>query len=112
MPVRLGYSVAGVRSEEEGHAGTELGEQGPEARGWLAAKYCIYPQHVVLALQERTVVEKIQVGVQHLPLLHHFLLLHHLHPQVMGHPWATPTSIEIWLGDVPKGEVAAPHLST
>ena len=25
-------------------------------------------------------------------------------PQVMGHPWATPTTIELWLGDVPKGQ--------
>jgi len=60
-----------------------LADLGPEAKGWLSAKYCIYPQSVVLALPDRTIVEKIQI---------------------MGHPWATTTALEIWLGDVPKGE--------
>jgi len=77
------FRVAGVRSEEDGHSGNELADLGPEAKGWLSAKYCIYPQSVVLALPERTIVEKIQI---------------------MGHPWATTTAMEIWLGDVPKGE--------
>ena len=38
-----------------------------------------------------------------------FWLLHNFHfltiTQIMGHPWATTTALEIWLGDVPKGEV-------
>ena len=68
-------------------SGNELADLGPEAKGWLSAKYCIYPQvadlsgdlfrndtprkvlnlmhpfsqSVVLALPDRTIVEKIQV---------------------------------------------------
>ena len=48
MPARLAYRVAGVASEEEGHSGNELVELGPAAKGWLSAKYCIYPQVRVL----------------------------------------------------------------
>jgi hypothetical protein len=56
---------------------------------------------VVLALQERTVLEKIQVGSDQRRRMSRV--------QVMGHPWAAPTAIEIWLGDVPKGEVGRPR---
>ena len=62
-----------------------MADLGPEAKGWLSAKYCIYPQvadlstntpktvltlmhpfsqSVVLALPDRTIVEKIQVLLQ------------------------------------------------
>ena len=75
----------------------ELLEVGPQARGWMAAKYCIYPQTIILGLESRTTVEKLQI---------------------MGNPWAVPTKViisqlidlltfvqvEIWIGDVPKGQ--------
>ena len=75
----------------------ELLEVGPQARGWMAAKYCFYPQTIILGLESRTTVEKLQI---------------------MGNPWAVPTKviisqlvglstflqIEIWIGDVPKGQ--------
>jgi hypothetical protein len=94
------YRVVEVTSEEEGHRGSELVEVGPQARGWMAAKYCIYPQTVILGLESRTTVEKLQI---------------------MGHPWAVATKvimlqlnccpsfiiylqIDIWIGDVPKGQ--------
>ena len=59
-----------VTSEEEGHGGMELLEVGPQARGWMAAKYCIYPQTIILGLESRTMLEKLQV---------------------MANPWAVPT---------------------
>ena len=82
MPVRIGYRVVQVTSEEEGYRGSQLVETGPQAKGWLTAKYCIYPQSVVLALDNRTTVDKLQI---------------------LGQPWAVTTSLEIWIGDVPKG---------
>lgn len=83
MPCRMMYRVVEVTSEEEGHGGMELLEVGPQARGWMAAKYCIYPQTIILGLESRTTVEKLQI---------------------MGNPWAVPTKVEIWIGDVPKGQ--------
>ena len=82
MPARLGYRVVQVSSEEEGYRGSQLVETGPQAKGWLTAKYCIYPQSLVLALDKRTTVDKLQI---------------------MGQPWAVTTRLEIWIGDVPKG---------
>ena len=82
MPARIGYRVVQVTSEEEGYRGSQLVETGPQAKGWLTAKYCIYPQSVVLALDNRTTVDKLQL---------------------LGQPWAVTTSLEIWIGDVPKG---------
>ena len=71
-----------VTSEEEGYRGSQLMETGPQAKGWLTAKYCIYPQSVVVALDHRTALDKLQI---------------------LGQPWAVTTSLEIWIGDVPKG---------
>jgi len=83
MPCRMMYRVVEVTSEEEGHSRMELLEVGPHAKGWMAAKYCIYPQTIILGLENRTTVEKLQI---------------------MGHPWAVTTKVEIWIGDVPKGQ--------
>merc|ERR1711936_571529 len=82
MPARVGYRVVQATSEEEGYRGSQLVETGPQAKGWLTAKYCIYPQSVVVALDHRTALDKLQI---------------------LGQPWAVTTSLEIWIGDVPKG---------
>ena len=58
-------------------------EVGPQAKGWLSAKYCIFPQTITFSLDTRATVEKLQV---------------------LGHPWAVSTRLEIWLGDVAKGQ--------
>jgi len=83
MPSRIGFRVAKVTSEEEGMRGSQLVEVGPQAKGWMSAKYCIFPQTLDLALDSRTRIERVQV---------------------LGHPWAVSTSVEIWVGDVPKGQ--------
>ena len=74
MPVRVEYRLVEISSEEETNPGLQLVEVGPQARGWLAAKYCIFPQSVVLALNTRTTLEKIQI---------------------MGHPWAVTSKVTI-----------------
>ena len=83
MPARIGYRVVEVTSEEEGYRGSQLVETGPQAKGWLTAKYCIYPQSVVLALDNRTTVDKLQI---------------------LGQPWAVTTSLEIWMEAAWQGE--------
>jgi len=83
MPKRIGFRVAQVTSEEEGYRGSQLVEVGPQAKGWMSDKYCIFPVTLTLQLDTRTTVEKLQI---------------------MGHPWAVTTKLEIWVGDVPKGQ--------
>ena len=71
MPSRIGFRVAKVTSEEEGMRGSQLVEVGPQAKvmlesrvsiflmtemvfkGWMSAKYCIFPQTLDLALDSR-----------------------------------------------------------
>ena len=72
-----------VTSEDEGYRGSQLVEVGPGAKGWMSAKYCIFPQTVTLALDTRTTLERLQI---------------------LGHPWAVPTRLEMWVGDVAKGQ--------
>ena len=74
MPCRKMYRVVDVTIEREGHGGMELLEVGPQAQGWMAAKYCIYKQTIILGLESRTTVEKLQI---------------------MGNPWAVPTKVII-----------------
>ena len=99
MPSRIGFRVAQVNimtwfitplqccdqvtSEDEGYRGSQLVEVGPGAKGWMSAKYCIFPQTVTLALDTRTTLERLQI---------------------LGHPWAVPTRLEMWVGDVAKGQ--------
>ena len=71
-----------MTSEEEGYRGSQLVEVGPQAKGWMSAKYCIFPQTITLQLDTRTTLEKLQI---------------------MGQPWAVTTRMEIMIGDVPKG---------
>ena len=44
MPSRCQFRVVEVTSEEDGHKAAELLEVGPQAKGWISAKYCIFPQ--------------------------------------------------------------------
>ena len=83
MPGRLMYQVSQATSEEEGFRGSQLVELGPQAKGWLSAKYCIFPQTITFTLDSRSSIEKLQI---------------------LGHPWAVSTKLEIWVGDVAKGQ--------
>ena len=73
MPSRIGFRVAKVTSEEEGMRGSQLVEVGPQAKvirniecsnvfdvynkGWMSAKYCIFPQTLDLALDSRLIFD-------------------------------------------------------
>lgn len=87
MPSRSEFRVVEVSSEEDGHKAAELLEVGPQAKGWISAKFCIFPQVLVLALERRSSIEKIQL---------------------LNHPSLIPTKVEIHIGDVPKGREVDP----
>ena len=65
----------------------------------MSAKYCIFPQTLDLALDSRFVnvdcfylskSTNTRTRIERV--------------QVLGHPWAVSTSVEIWVGDVPRGQ--------
>ena len=42
--ISLKYGIAKVSSEEEECSASELLSQGPDCKGWVTEKYCVYPQ--------------------------------------------------------------------
>ncbi len=79
-PARLSYTVVSCDSDDDGYsAATELIKPGPACKGWRSQEYCLYPQvlglsaifgcslpisplvqELVLQLEKRSVVERIQ----------------------------------------------------
>lgn len=83
MPRKVGFSVAAVSSEDELHAAEELNSHGPTVQGWWSARFCGFPQEVVLQLEGRVHVCKIQI---------------------LSHQFIIASQIEILVGDVDEGQ--------
>lgn len=47
---------------------TELNSHGPTVKGWRSERNCIYPQEIVLKLEKKCVLSKIQI------LAHQFMI--------------------------------------
>lgn len=47
---------------------TELNFHGPTVKGWRSERNCIYPQEIVLKLEKKCVINKIQI------LAHQFMI--------------------------------------
>ncbi|XP_063853634.1 centrosomal protein of 104 kDa-like isoform X2 [Scylla paramamosain] len=91
MPHKLLFQIAHVTSEDEGGRARDLLQQGPGARGWASARFCVYPQEVIIKFQERS----------HLTRL-----------QILAHQHLIPERIEIHIGDVgPEEDVTLHHAS-
>lgn len=54
--------------EDPKHRATELNSHGPTVKGWQSSKNCDYPQEVVIQLNERCSLNKIQI------LAHQYLI--------------------------------------
>ncbi|XP_066143045.1 centrosomal protein of 104 kDa isoform X2 [Euwallacea fornicatus] len=61
MPKKIGFSSASASSEDSKYRLTELNSHGPIVRGWRSEKNCDYPQEIVLQLEKRCVLDKIQI---------------------------------------------------
>ncbi|XP_066262191.1 centrosomal protein of 104 kDa isoform X2 [Euwallacea similis] len=61
MPKKIGFSSASASSEDSKYRLTELNSHGPTVRGWRSEKNCGYPQEIVLQLEKRCVLDKIQI---------------------------------------------------
>jgi len=57
VPFRVVFATS---EDDEDHEANELLAPGPDSRGWATSTYCIYPQELVLQLESRTHVERIQ----------------------------------------------------
>ncbi|KAK8741396.1 hypothetical protein OTU49_002199 [Cherax quadricarinatus] len=86
MPHKLLFHVAQVSSEDESGRAKELLQQGPGVKGWLSARFCLYPQELIFQLRERCHLSKVQI------LVHQHLI---------------PEKVELHIGDVMPGKEIA-----
>ncbi|XP_063905541.1 centrosomal protein of 104 kDa isoform X1 [Zophobas morio] len=68
MPKKIDFSVIHVTSEDPKYRATELNTHGPTVKGWQSARNCEYPQEVVIQLDKRCSLNKIQL------LAHQYLI--------------------------------------
>lgn len=59
MPSKNIY-IAIYKGEDPKHRSTELNAHGPTVKGWQSEKNCEYPQEIVLQLEKRCSITKIQ----------------------------------------------------
>ncbi|ESN90330.1 hypothetical protein HELRODRAFT_189836 [Helobdella robusta] len=65
MPSKLKFRLIEASSEERGFEAKSLNFQSPFSNGWKSSKSCSYPQQLVLQLENRSNVRKIQIMVHH-----------------------------------------------
>ncbi|KAF8567919.1 hypothetical protein P879_09205 [Paragonimus westermani] len=68
MPYKLPFRVVHVTSQDENYPAFELNRHSPATRGWISSRFCIYPQQIVFALDQRARLRKIQI------LCHQYLI--------------------------------------
>uniref|UniRef100_H2Z821 Centrosomal protein of 104 kDa n=1 Tax=Ciona savignyi TaxID=51511 RepID=H2Z821_CIOSA len=68
MPNKVGYSIVGSTGEAEGYGARNLEHQNPTVPGWQTPRFCVYPQELIIRMNERTNVKKLQL------LAHQFMI--------------------------------------
>ncbi|XP_025081009.1 centrosomal protein of 104 kDa-like isoform X2 [Pomacea canaliculata] len=82
MPHKLQFRVVHASGEDDVHKAGDLNYHGPLAQGWQSSRFCLYPQDIVVQLEEISRIRKIQI---------------------LSHQYLIPTKIEFFVGDVPDG---------
>ncbi|XP_071448433.1 centrosomal protein of 104 kDa [Hetaerina americana] len=68
MPHKIGFKVIFASGEDENHRARELECHGPTVRGWQSSRHCSYPQEIVLRLDSKAVIQRVQI------LTHQYLI--------------------------------------
>ncbi|XP_050411830.1 centrosomal protein of 104 kDa isoform X3 [Patella vulgata] len=82
MPYKLPFRVVHVSGQDENFKASELNTHGPLTKGWQSSRFCLYPQDIVIQLNFRSRLRKIQI---------------------LAHQYLISTKIEFFVGDVPDG---------
>lgn len=82
MPGKVGFKVVQLSGQDENFKGSELQTHCPTAKGWQSSRCCLYPQDIIIQLEKRTRMRKIQI---------------------LSHQHLIATKIEFYVGDVPDG---------
>ncbi|KAK6175353.1 hypothetical protein SNE40_013837 [Patella caerulea] len=82
MPYKLPFRVVHVSGQDDNFKASELNTHGPLTKGWQSSRFCLYPQDIVIQLNFRSRLRKIQI---------------------LAHQYLISTKIEFFVGDVPDG---------
>ncbi|OAF67288.1 hypothetical protein A3Q56_04880 [Intoshia linei] len=61
MPQKIGFHVVHATSQDDLYKIQQLNTQKPTSIGWRSARYCVYPQTVIIQLNEPVRIRKIQI---------------------------------------------------
>ncbi|XP_071482021.1 centrosomal protein of 104 kDa-like [Diadema antillarum] len=86
MPRKIPFTVVYSSSTEDGYNSKELEIHNPLVKGWVGGRFCLFPQEIVLRMQEKTRIRKLQL------LAHQFLI---------------PTKIEFFIGSLPPDHISS-----
>ncbi|XP_035829419.1 centrosomal protein of 104 kDa [Aplysia californica] len=84
MPHKLHFKVIHASGQDDVYRALELNHHSPLTKGWQSARFCLFPQDIVIQLESRARLRKIQV---------------------LSHQYLVPTKIEFFVGDVPDGSL-------
>lgn len=99
MPHKLHFRVANATSQEDYHKAIEISNHTPSSKGWQSAHFCLYPQDIVISLEHRCQIKKIQL-LSHQYLIGIFRSYHIFHIDHRS-KW-TATKVEFFVGDCPN----------
>ncbi|CAB4008149.1 Hypothetical predicted protein, partial [Paramuricea clavata] len=83
MAKKVPFKVVHASGSDDGYSAKELEIHSPTTKGWRSSKFCVYPQEIILMLQESMRIRKLQI---------------------LAHQYLIPTKIEIFIGSIPEGQ--------
>lgn len=95
MPHKILFRVVSVSSQDENYPVSELNQRSPSTKGWLSARFCKFPQQIIIELEERSNLRKIQI-LSHQCMIGELLIFNFL---------ILASKIEIFVGDVPDNDL-------
>nr|CAB3229838.1 centrosomal protein of 104 kDa [Phallusia mammillata] len=81
MPSKINYSVVGATGEADGYSAKNLEHQSPTVPGWQTARFCVYPQELIVCLEDQSRIKKLQL---------------------LAHQYMIPSKIEFFVGNNPN----------
>lgn len=68
MPKKINFHLVHASSEDDDHRAIQLNVHSPSTKGWQSVRFCLYPQDIIIQLDHRAKIRKIQI------LSHQFLI--------------------------------------
>ena len=83
MAKKVPFKVVHASGADDGFGAKELEIHSPTTKGWRSSKFCVYPQEIILMLQESMRIRKLQI---------------------LAHQYLIATKIELFIGSIPEGQ--------